>query len=75
VSAAAEPQRPPIADVTPSPLEQSPAVVDGAVLRVNKLAPYPQASTGLGGCLSFTGLYVTDPDEIAAIWRPVRWGR
>jgi hypothetical protein len=52
-----------------------PIVVDGDVLHVIEIEPYPNATAALGGCTSFQGVYVTDPDEIDAIRRRVRWGR
>jgi hypothetical protein len=50
-------------------------VVEGQVVRVIEIERYPQASTALGGCTSFTGRYVTDPAEIAAIRRRVGGAR
>jgi hypothetical protein len=59
----------------PQPPQHLPAVVDGQVVRVIEIAPYPHAATALGGCTSFTGRYVTDPAEIAAIRLRVEKGR
>jgi hypothetical protein len=42
---------------------------------VIEIEPYVPASTALGGCTAFTGRYVTDPAEIAAIARRVGGGR
>lgn len=53
-------------------VEAAPNVVDGEVVRVIEIQPYPQASSPLGGCTAFTGRYVTDPVEIEAIRRRVR---
>jgi hypothetical protein len=52
-----------------------PGVVEGEVVRVIEIEPYPHAPTPLGGCTSFTGRYVTDPSEIAAIRRRVGGAR
>jgi hypothetical protein len=49
-------------------------VIDGEVLHSYEIEPYPQARTALGGCTSFAGRYVTDPDEVAAIRRRVEGG-
>jgi hypothetical protein len=48
-----------------------PNVVDGEVVRVIEIEPYPQAFSALGGCTSFTGRYVTEPAEVDAIRRRV----
>jgi hypothetical protein len=52
----------------------APMVVDGEVVRVVEIHPYPNATAPLGGCTSFRGVYVTDPDEIAAIRRRIGRG-
>ena len=62
-------------DVRPRPPVVVDGVVEGQVVRVIEIERYPQASTALGGCTAFTGRYVTDPAEIAAIARRVRGGR
>jgi hypothetical protein len=76
----AQPRQPEVVDLDAllgmQPLQQrQPTVVDGQVVRVIEIAPYPHAATALGGCTSFTGRYVTDPAEIAAIRRRVGGAR
>lgn len=64
-----------LAEAFPQVTGHQPLVVEGTVTRVIEIEPYPSSPTPLGGCTRFTGRYVTDPDEIAAIARRVRRGK
>lgn len=61
-----------VTDVPPTGADTAPLVIEGDVTRVIEIDPYPSSPTLLGGCTGFTGRYVTDPDEIAAIAHRVR---
>jgi hypothetical protein len=69
----ADHQRPAVIDG--AVVAAAPNVVEGEVVRVIEIEPYPQAFSALGGCTSFTGRYVTDSTEIAAIRRRVGGAR